>query len=368
MPSLLYTPARLGLRRALGLLLGGLTTAAGLPAAGAVAPPPSAVPAAAAPAAPPRASQPSPAGPPAAAAPAAAPAGRGAPEAAASTISEAALEALLLRGDLPSLEAACLDAVRFDLVSRLRLLRNALLAVQPAPRSLAVVLANADALLSCRAPDDALTVLNRYGPQAGPERDQWLIQQWRAANAGLHHRRAAEALGRLAQGNLAALEAIPLPLQRRQDGSLVVRPALDIYAEHLVVLGREEEAAAALLAGRQVGRPAAERLQRAVALLRQLPLEQRNQLIETALDQAAAAGAWGLAASLLADQRALLQAAGQDAQRPTARFLRLAQRIDDAYGEWQLRRQDPQQGARSAELRRQLRSPRAPGGHARSQP
>lgn len=361
MPSLLYTPVRLGLSRVLGLLLGGLAAGAGpLPAL------------AAAPAAAPLPVQPATAVPPAAsgAATESAPTPRSAApvQPAGSSLSEAAFEALLLRGDLASLDAACLDAARFDLVSRLRLLRNALLAVQPTPRSLAVVLRNANALLNCRAPDDALTVLNRYGPQVGPERDQWLIQQWRAANAGLHHRLAAEALERLAQGSLAALETIPLPLQLRQDGSLATRPALEVYAEHLVVLGRDNEAAAALLAGLLPGRPAAERLQRAVALLRELPLEQRNQLIETALDQAAAAGAWGLAASLLADQRALLQAAGLSDQRPSERFLRLAQRIDDAYGEWQLRRQDPQQGARSAELQRQLRSPREPGGHARSQP
>ncbi|MCP9790361.1 hypothetical protein KBZ20_01325 [Vulcanococcus limneticus Candia 3F8] len=367
MPSLLYTPVRLGLSRALGLVLGGLAAGAGpLPAVAAVP-----VIAQSAPARPtgPQAAQsapavsPGPSGSATGAGPAASPA-----EPAGSTISQAAFEALLLRGDLASLDAACLDAARFDLVSRLRMLRNALLAVQPTPRSLELVLRNANALLNCRAPDDALTVLNRYGPQAGSERDQWLIQQWRAANAGLHHRLAAEALERLSQGSLAALETIPLPLQLRQDGSLATRPALDVYAEHLVVLGREADAAAALLAGRLPGRPAAERLQRAAALLRELPLEQRNQLLETALDQAAAAGAWGLAASLLADQRALLQAAGLSDQRPSERFLKLAQRIDDAYGEWQIRRQDPQQGPRSAELQRQLRSPREPGGHARSQP
>lgn len=369
MPSLLYTPVRLGLSRALGLLLGGLAAGAGpLPALAAVTLAPGvATPGPAAPAAQPApVVSPAAGGAPAGPAPATGATAPGQP--AVSAISEEAFEALLLRGDLASLDAACLDAARFDLVDRLRLLRNALLAVEPTPRSLALVLRNANALLNCRAPDDALTVLNRYGPQAGPERDQWLIQQWRAANAGLHHRLAAEALERLAQGSPATLETIPLPLQLRQDGSLATRPALEVYAEHLAVLGREEEAAAALLAGRLPGRPAAERLQRAVALLRELPLEQRNQLIETALDQAAAAGAWGLAASLLADQRALLQAAGLSDQRPSERFLRLARRIDDAYGEWQIRRQDPQQGARSAELQRQLRSPREPGGHARSQP
>jgi hypothetical protein len=114
-----------------------------------------------------------------------------------------------------------------------------------------------------------------------------------------------------------------------------------------------------------------------------LPLQERNQLLETALDQAAAAGAWGLAAELLRDQRALLLAAGAQADRPSERFLRLSRRIDDAYGEWQLGRQavgsqvygrqvDGRQDspglARQRQLEQQLRSPRQQGGHAASPP
>jgi hypothetical protein len=123
------------------------------------------------------------------------------------------------------------------------------------------------------------------------------------------------------------------------------------------------------LAARQQGQLGAERLQRAVALLVALPLQQRNQLLETALDQAAAAGAWGLAAELLRDQRALLQAAGAQVDRPSERFLRLSRRIDDAYGEWQLgreagARQDSLGLARQQQLEQQLRSPRQGGGHA----
>ena len=50
--------------------------------------------------------------------------------------------------------------------------------------------------------------------------------------------------------------------------------------------------------------------------------------------------------------------------RALARRLRLSPRLDDAYGEWLLLQGDPAAGQRVRELERQLRSPRAPGGHA----
>lgn len=291
---------------------------------------------------------------------------------------ELALARVLASSDLALLNQACLQAARADQGASLRALRLRLLAVKPAPQPLAVVLTNAEALVNCRAPDDALNVLNRYGPAPGRERSLWLLAQWRAAEAGLHHRLAAEALLRLAEGRLASLDGQLLTLLVRRDGSRVSRPALELLADHLVALGEDRQAAAALLAGRQEGQPGAERLQRAAALLVGLPLQQRNQLLETALDQAAAAGAWGLAAELLRDQRALLLAAGANAERPSERFLRLSRRIDDAYGEWQLGRQalgrqaggrqDSPGLARQQQLEQQLRSPRGSGGHAASRP
>ena len=50
--------------------------------------------------------------------------------------------------------------------------------------------------------------------------------------------------------------------------------------------------------------------------------------------------------------------------RAAQRRARLSPRIDDAYGELGLRRQDPAALRRVQELELQLRSPRAPGGHA----
>ena len=297
------------------------------------------------------------------------PTGPSAPDVEGST-PEAEFQELLKSGDLQALNLACQEAASFDFVTRLRLLQQRLLEIAPAPQPFPVVLVNANALLSCRAPEGALAVLNRYGPAPGLEREQWLIQRWRAAQAGLHHQLAAQLLEQLTAGAPQALEAIALPLQVREDGSLLTKPALDLYAEHLIVLGRSQEAAAVLLAGQRPGEVAAERLQLAVQLFERLPLAERDQLMERALDQAASVQAWGLAAQLLEQQRNLIEAesGGAVAQRARARLVKLSQRVDDAYSEWRLTRQDPVKTARAAQLQQQLRSPRDPGGHAAPQP
>lgn len=277
---------------------------------------------------------------------------------------EAQFQALLLNGDLQALNQACLEADQFGFSKRLQLLQARLLEIAPAPQPFQTVLVNANALISCRAPDAALAVLNRYSPKPGVERDQWLVQRWRAAQAGLHHALAAETLEQLARGNPANLELLALPLKLRDDGTIATRSGLDVYVDHLLVLGRRQEAAAALLAGQMPGQPMAERLKQAVALLKEMPLQQRDQLLERALDQAAAAEAWGLAIELLAFQRRQLEAEGVAATRPRQRLELLSQRVDDAYSAWQLARQDPRQSDRTALLQQQLRSPRSAGGHA----
>ncbi|MFZ9945826.1 MAG: hypothetical protein ACO3FN_01950, partial [Vulcanococcus sp.] len=100
---------------------------------------------------------------------------------------EVQFQELLVKGDLPALNLACLEADGFGFTKRLQLLQERLLAMAPAPQPFQTVLVNANALLSCRAPDAALAVLNRFSPESGVERDQWLVQRWRAAMAGLHH-------------------------------------------------------------------------------------------------------------------------------------------------------------------------------------
>jgi hypothetical protein len=238
-----------------------------------------------------------------------------------------------------------------------------LLTIHPAPQPLAVVLANADSLLSCRAPDGALKVLGRVGPAPGAERVQWLVLQWRAAQAGLHHQLAADALERLAAGNLASLASLELPVSQRQDGTPVTRPALDLLAGHLESLGQRQRAAEVLVSSAQPGAATAARLSQAVALLDGLPAPEQDRLLELALEQAAAAGAWGLVAQILDQQLGLAGSTPESAARVRERRLRLSGG-DDAYGEWLQRRRDPAGSARQLELERQLRSPRAPGGHA----
>jgi hypothetical protein len=277
-------------------------------------------------------------------------------------MSEAAFAALLRSDDLEQLNLACAQLLQEDNIGRLRLLQNRLLELRPAPQPLEVVLANAEVLLSCRAPEAALTVLDRYGPGPGPRRVQWLLMQWRAATAALNHRRAALALDRLTQGREANLNALSLPIRRREDGTVVNRSAVEVLAGHLEARGFPEAAGQLLRRQAGAGAPGAERLGRAAALLQGLPAAERDAILELALEQAAAAGAWSLVTDLLDAQAAL------PGSRAVARRVKLSPRLDDAYGEWLLRREDPAAQGRARQLERLLRSPRAPGGHAESPP
>jgi hypothetical protein len=279
-------------------------------------------------------------------------------------MSEAAFEALLLRGDATALRRACLESAGAGLTGRLQGLRERLLHLHPAPQPFEVVMADAEALLDCRSPDAALKVLSRYGPAPGPRRRRWLLLRWRAAAAALDHRRAALALHRLAGGTPGSLDGVLLPVTLREDGTWTTRPALDVLADHYVAIGAEQRAAAVLLAGRTPGDVAARRLGLAASLLEDSPLEERVALMETALDQAAAGQAWGLALDLLRLQEQLELSAGGDGVRPRSRRLRLSRRLDDAYGEWRTLGEDPAAAARRESLESLLRSPRAAGGHA----
>ena len=265
---------------------------------------------------------------------------------------------LLGSGSLEQLDQACRQLIAASDSTRLRQVHARLLTLHPAPQPLPVVLANADVLIACQAPRAALQVLDRYGPAPGAERISWLLLQWRAASAALDHDRASLALERLSGGDPARLESLALPLLRREDGTVVSRSALDLLAQHLESRGLRRQAAALLLAGREPGLTGAGRVQEAVRLLADLPPALREALLDTALQQAAAAGAWALAAELLDTQAAL------PSQRARERRLRLSPQLDDAYGEWLLRRTDPASATRARELERQLRSPGGPGGHA----
>jgi len=252
---------------------------------------------------------------------------------------------------LEQLDLACHRARQQGDVQALRALQRQLLQVRPAPQPLAVVLANADVLLRCGAPDSALTVLNRFSPAAGAEQVQWLLLQWRAANAALDHRLAAESLRVLAVASGRSLEALAVPLSRNPRGGWINQSALDLLAGHLDAMGQRDQAAQVLLSGRSAGVVGAQRLAQAVAWSPAMPLVERERWLELALEQAAAAGAWGLAASLLDQQLDLLVDQPEAVrQKVLERRRRLSRRIDDAA---QL---DPAG----------VRSPRDPGGHAAS--
>jgi len=282
------------------------------------------------------------------------------PAPAPAAISPEAFAVLLRSGDLDALDRACPPLIEADDQERLRKVQERLLAIHPAPQPLPVVLANADVMLRCGAPLAAMTVLNRISPAVGAERVQWLVLQWRAANAALDHRRAALALERLAAAQPALFPQLGLPVLIREDGTRVSRSAQELLADHLHSRGLDQAAGELLLASRLPGVAGAERLQQAVRLLPQLPLSEREALLEEALEQAAAAGAWGLVGELLDDQAALPSPRARERRR------KLSPRIDDAYGEWLLNSQDPAAVARRRQLEQQLRSPRAPGGHAAS--
>ena len=262
-------------------------------------------------------------------------------------MSEERFQTVLIEMDVAAAEQACLDPLIADTDRRRQDLRDRLLALHPVIDSLDLVLENAGALMSCGAPEAAAVVLNRYSPRAGDERRRWLLLRWRAAAAALDHRQAALALRRLVVGNLTALNAPLLPGQVN---------GLDQLALHEAAQGRNAVAVEVQLMADLSGVQGARRLARAAQWLDTDQFEQADQLLETALDQAAAAEAWGLAMELLRQQLQLQMAAGGDGARPRQRMERLATVLDDRYALQQLQPDNDPDPL--------LRSPRDPGGHA----
>ena len=266
-------------------------------------------------------------------------------------MSEERFQTVLVEMDVAAAEQACLDPLIADTDRRRQDLRDRLLALHPVIDSLDLVLENAEALMSCGAPEAAAVVLNRYSPRAGDERRRWLLLRWRAAAAALDHRQAALALRRLVVGNLTALNAPLLPGQVN---------GLDQLALHEAAQGRNAVAVEVQLMADLSGVQGARRMARAAQWLDADQFEQADQLLETALDQAAAAEAWGLAMDLLRQQLQLQLAAGGDGARPRQRMQRLAAVLDDRYALQQLQPENDPDPL--------LRSPRDPGGHADVRP
>ena len=206
-----------------------------------------------------------------------------------------AFEIVLIEGGLPDLKLACEESASFGVNERLQLLRDRLMQVAPAPQTFDVVMANARALMSCKAPDSAQVVLSRYGPGPGPRRREWLLLSWQAASAALDQERTVLALLRLAEGDLTRLDAEQLVVGLDGQGLPRTRSALDLLAEAQIASGQPDQAVITLLAGRTPGVVAARRLGLAAELLDVMESERSASLIEAALDQAAAAQAWNQA-------------------------------------------------------------------------
>ena len=253
-------------------------------------------------------------------------------------LSEEAFTELLETGTRQELVEGCERVISLGLDQRLRQLRQTLLTLNTETSSLAVVFSDTRALLRCKAPDAALQVLERISPNVGPERQEWLLLQWRAASDGLDQRRAALALQRLSQGSSEALDAQQLTLAEPQEpGELPIqRSALDVQAEQREAMGQERAAIELLLQEGQTAQLTAQRRQRAATLLAaEGEPEQAAEIAGAAVDVAASASAWGLSGALLDDQRRYQLAAAdfQGAEQTNARRLRLSRRLADGMGE-----------------------------------
>ena len=262
----------------------------------------------------------------------------------AAPMASEAFAAWLQQANREELELGCVDPAIGMANARRQQIRDRLLELDPAPQPFDVVLANATALLRCGSPDSAAVVLQRTSPGSPQGRRQWLLLRWRAAAAALDHRQAALALRRLVSGDLRALAELEL------EPGLT---GLDQLAEHEAALGRSLVAAELQL---MVTSPSPRQLSRAAEWLAPEAPERADELLEAALDQAAADQSWGLAVELLHQQLRLQRAAGGDGDRPRQRLESLTAQLEDHYSQWQLRG-----GAGEEPL---LRSPRLPGGHA----
>jgi len=274
-------------------------------------------------------------------------------------------ETVLLEGGLPDLALACQQSASFGLNERLQLLRDRLMLVAPAPQTFDVVMANARALMSCKAPASAQVVLSRFGPGPGPRRREWLLLSWQAASAALNQEGIVLALLRLAEGDLARLDAEQLVVGLDEQGLPTTRSALDLLAEAQIASGQLDQAVITLLSGRTPGVIAARRLGLAAELLDVIEFERSASLLEAALDQAAAEQAWNQAEDLLRLQLRLELANGGSGERPRERLRRLATRVDDRFTLLDLIQDLPGVPLEQRQqLQQELRSPRAPGGHA----
>ena len=181
----------------------------------------------------------------------------------------------------------------------LKSLEQQLLAGFPWGDDVPSMLRRAEALLSCRAPEAAQTVLNQVVPGQGPEQEAWLRLRWRAAHDAGDHHQALEELQRLGGGRLEGLGDVTLTAT----GTAQPRQALSQAVDHLIAVGAQTKAAALLHKAAATRPIPGEDLLRTAEILPPAN-SQRMALLEMALVNAAAAGHWQLAMQTLALQLA----------------------------------------------------------------
>ena len=211
--------------------------------------------------------------------------------------SEESFQQLLLSADLPELRQACIEAASFALAERQQQLRDRLLEINPRPESIDQVLANAEA---CWSADREMGPggLVAIHPQRCQRTSPLVVDVPQAADAALDHPRAALALRRLVNGNIAALEREQL----QKAGTSDARPRVGVNGlDQLATL--EAHAVTSFQLHRCCCPVRARALWRRVdwAELQSCWLKriQNRPTAGTTLDQVAADQAWGLAVELL---------------------------------------------------------------------
>ena len=256
------------------------------------------------------------------------------------------------------LRNACVDAVQLSSDRLLRELNDHLMNSFNATDSFELQMQRADALLACKSPANAQKVLQGINPVTVAEQKVWSILFWQASNASMDHSSASLALRRLSEGNLQQLDREQMTVAYGADGSPLTRSALDLLAEHERLNGRCEAAAKVLLAGRKSGALGASRISRAVQCLEGIGIEQRKDLLESALAEANADKAWWLVGDILRLQLVLDLAAGGEEESYRTRLEEFAKELDDRFTQWELIRIDQDRKEERTLLEDQLRSPR----------
>ncbi len=278
---------------------------------------------------------------------------------------EANREQKLNQKNIPQIRLACANAIKLSLDHRLRDLSDQLMNSFSAIDSIAFELEKAEILLACRAPEKAQKVLQAVNPRNESQERIWSILFWKASNAAMDHSNASLALRRLSAGDLQKLDNEEITVGHSADGSPLTRLALDLLAEHERLNGDCETAARVLLSGRKKGALGATRMSRAVQCLENSTMDERNDLLASALAEASADQAWWLVGDILRMQITLGLTSNEGTKSLRKRFEYFAKELDDRYTQWELILFDKTRQEERRLLEDQLRSPRGIGANTK---